>query len=1160
MFYSSKVPRTAKGQDIGFFNNSFSATQLTRVMSTCKSGPLVVGLLIFAVIVSYCTTIIAITANKRSLESATIVVTPDNETLCPSVECYTIDELIYYNRVDKFSNFQWLDIYFLQGRHVISEHISSTIAAFKIARKIYVGLTRFKAPNENKNAETMPVIEYTGPFSFIFEEIHSLNISGIAFQSTNVSPSLRNGQDTDITPQTIEITKCVETTIESVSTTGTGILAEECNGLYILNTRLLHYTSNYDLRMYDIEVSALINFTCGSLSTIKTKVVFQGNVHIKDNIGEAISVEYSEVSFDSNSVTIIANNTYVTGTGDSAIVSFLADSVLHFKENSIVRIENNTASGCGGIKLVESYPIFHKNSTLIFSGNMGEGNGGALALYRRSTFQFVSHSATIKFIENRAGKRGGAIFVDDSGYIENNLPTVPLISCHRQATPALYFINNTAKESGNEIFGGWIDWPFKMSDIISSLNHTIPLLCDTKSVFSRLNDSDLSTVSSNPVRVCMCNNSTPNCNITTYTTTLYPGQSLQLEAVAVGQRYGTVSSTILADYTNSLTSLGSFARGQNIQAVGRYCTPLQYTVMSSNAKETIYLHTENAFAIPNLQTGCDRCVLSEEKLQSILTDSPDFKILFSNFTISVKLLVCPLGFLLIEKRCTCHHTLVTNGLTCNTSDFAVYRPQTKWINATFEHTVNNTDYGILVHDYCPFDYCYNKDTSIKLESPQDQCDFNRSDILCGACRSNFSHVFGTSRCKRCSNLWVLLIVPTVILAGIALVAFLTILDLTVSIGIINGLIFYSNIVRANQAIFFPTKENNTFLNVFIAWLNLDLGVETCFYDGLDAYTITWLQFIFPFYIWLLVTLIIVSSHYSSTVSRWSGSNAVQVLATLFLLSYVKLLRLIITVFLSTVITYPDGYTRRVWLYDGNVDFLKGKHIPLFIAALMTLVVLTVPYTITLITIQWLQRHKSCKRVLFWVHKFKPIFDAHTGPYKSKHRYWTGVLLLFRVALLLIFTINLSGDPSVNLLAITVSILCFSMYFLYIGGPYESKLINLIEISFYFNACILSTTTIYRLKIESNSTAVTTVSTSIAFVIFMIIVFYHAIQRITETRRGATLKHSVKERVMVFVRQSAPTINTITGQQGTTATQSDISHSSIELKEPLLANVEQIKQD
>ena len=242
---------------------------------------------------------------------------------------------------------------------------------------------------------------------------------------------------------------------------------------------------------------------------------------------------------------------------------------------------------------------------------MGEGNGGALALYRRSTFQFVSHSATIKFIENRAGKRGGAIFVDDSGYIENNLPTVPLISCHRQATPALYFINNTAKESGNEIFGGWIDWPFKMSDIISSLNQNIPLLCDTKSVFSRLNDSDLSTVSSNPVRVCMCSNSTPNCNITTYTTTLYPGQSLQLEAVAVGQRYGTLPSTVLADYTNSLTSLGSFARGQNIQAVGRYCTPLQYTVMSSNAKETMYLHTGNAFAIPNLQTGCDRCVLSE---------------------------------------------------------------------------------------------------------------------------------------------------------------------------------------------------------------------------------------------------------------------------------------------------------------------------------------------------------------------------------------------------------------------------------------------------------------------------------------------------------------------------------------------------------------------
>ena len=95
----------------------------------------------------------------------------------------------------------------------------------------------------------------------------------------------------------------------------------------------------------------------------------------------------------------------------------------------------------------------------------------------------------------------------------------------------------------------------------------------------------------------------------------------------------------------------------------------------------------------------------------------------------------------------------------------------------------------------------------------------------------------------------------------------------------------------------------------------------------------WLQFCFPLYIWLLVTAIIVFSHYSTFISKLIGENAVQVLATLFLLSYTKFLRHVIDVFSFTTITYPDGYTKTVWLYDGNVDFLKGKYIPLFIATL-----------------------------------------------------------------------------------------------------------------------------------------------------------------------------------------------------------------------------------
>ena len=44
------------------------------------------------------------------------------------------------------------------------------------------------------------------------------------------------------------------------------------------------------------------------------------------------------------------------------------------------------------------------------------------------------------------------------------------------------------------------------------------------------------------------------------------------------------------------------------------------------------------------------------------------------------------------------------------------------------------------------------------------------------------------------------------------------------------------------------------------WLNIDFGIETCFYSEMDAYIKTLLQFVFPVYIWMLVRLMIINSN------------------------------------------------------------------------------------------------------------------------------------------------------------------------------------------------------------------------------------------------------------------------------------------------------------
>ena len=106
---------------------------------------------------------------------------------------------------------------------------------------------------------------------------------------------------------------------------------------------------------------------------------------------------------------------------------------------------------------------------------------------------------------------------------------------------------------------------------------------------------------------------------------------------------------------------------------------------------------------------------------------------------------------------------------------------------------------------------------------------------------------------------------------------------------INGLIFYANIVWAYRSVMLEEGDRiPIYLNVFLAWLNLDFGIESCFCRGLNAFWKTWLQYLFPFY---TAGLFIIGLRYSSKLSKLFGNRSVPTLATLLFLSYAKLLSL-----------------------------------------------------------------------------------------------------------------------------------------------------------------------------------------------------------------------------------------------------------------------------
>jgi hypothetical protein len=325
-----------------------------------------------------------------------------------------------------------------------------------------------------------------------------------------------------------------------------------------------------------------------------------------------------------------------------------------------------------------------------------------------------------------------------------------------------------------------------------------------------------------------------------------------------------------------------------------------------------------------------------------------------------------------------------------------------------------------------------------------------------------------------------------------LIAIIFSLRLTVAVGTINGLLFYANIVQANNDAYFPRSVIN-FFTIFISWLNLDLGIETCFYDGMDIYAYSWFQFLFPFYVWFLVSSIILASHYSQMIAKRFGQNPVAILSTLLLMSYSKILQAIIVPLSFTYLTYYNSSNdsevhRIIWKYDGSIGFFKeSKHTALALFAILSLVVFVFPYISLLLFGHWLQ---GCSNRWFfsWLNKIKPFMDAYHAPYRKHTRYWTGLLLITRLGLFLSFANNSESVNIVVVISVTVALLAIRF------RVYEHFYNDILESSFILNLGIFSVATFYIKEksedVAKNQLILSSISVGIAFITFLGILLFH----------------------------------------------------------------------
>ena len=106
--------------------------------------------------------------------------------------------------------------------------------------------------------------------------------------------------------------------------------------------------------------------------------------------------------------------------------------------------------------------------------------------------------------------------------------------------------------------------------------------------------------------------------------------------------------------------------------------------------------------------------------------------------------------------------------------------------------------------------------------------------------------------------------------------------------------------------------------------------------------------------------------------------------------------------------------------------------------------------------------------------FTSVMDAYHAPYKIKHRYWTGLMLLVRCVLFLTFSFNVLGDPNINLLAINTVIVLVIVPAAYLK-VYSNKALTFLELSFMINLVILAGITHQIQLSQSNKDIVSKIS-------------------------------------------------------------------------------------
>ena len=800
------------------------------------------------------------------------------------------------------------------------------------------------------------------------------------------------------------------------------------------------------------------------------------------NVGMQVSIKDTDFT----------NNEIINADPDATITIAQSAGIVDIRNVNVTLSGNCSFIDNAGTALRAESSLVGVNGNITFLRNIGI-NGGAMHLVEYA-YLIMNRNSSLHFIENDARISGGAIYVNENGL--NSYLIGGFVDCFvhfaydnfilcdnctdlNSYGVQIKFSGNRAQFSGSIVSGSSLaTCPWAQSLIEE--NSQRPLFEILAEEYPDVFEFDeppnnptlvRSIAAKLKIEVLASNDSK--------TTEVFPGQVF----------YANISA--LDDFNNTVTNVvAAFASSETTTDINSATNIIPF--LSSNVFAV--LDSNEPTTVPIKVAG------AENQTVNLVIYSTDLAGRAQE-QLNVTLYSCGFGFKFDtnEQICACDPDLESTeyGITCNNETQEIIVPDGVWIGPF-------TDQQEIVVFDCIFRYCQPGERSIPITSPDntevnfdDQCDpsMNRAGFLCGRCREGYSAVLGTRSCRQCSNWYILLFV---VFIAIGIIAIITIryLHITITAGLINGAIFYSNIVSLYEAMIVPGSALTNGPIVLISFLTLNLGFETCLHENMTTLEKVWWQLSFPLYLFVLIGITTLLARTKCLkFNRSAGFGTIQAFATLLILSYVSVLEVCIELIAFRSITTTEGTYHVQWISDPTLKYFGMQHGVLGFLAFFILVVYVIPLPFFLLFPSALYRNR-------YLSKFKPIYDAFWDPFRPKYRFYLGFRLMFRW---IPFFLSTTLEPPTNLF-ITNFFLVLLLAFQVTVQPFRGKLKNHIDSLFMLNLVLLFLGSIYfwseygdadepdRDIVTLSGLIYSTVFIVLVFLAILSIVIYHIIVR------------------------------------------------------------------